>query len=101
MWRPKGQLVSYVYFPGKETSCGTDWLWPGAFAGSEFKTIRFFVQVNDLGMALPPRLQLTICDVYRGALMYIVVMSIVHMWCSERISALCRGSFLPFGAQAL
>jgi hypothetical protein len=51
MWRPKGQLVSYVYYPGKDAHCGADWIWPGAFGGSGFQTIRFFVQVNDPGVS--------------------------------------------------
>jgi hypothetical protein len=53
MWRELGQLVSYVYYPGKEAACGVDWTWEGAFAGSKYRTIRFYVKVNTPGMVPP------------------------------------------------
>ena len=53
MWRREGQLVSYVYLPGKSEECGVDWDWPGAFAGAAWRTITYFVQMNDAGAQDP------------------------------------------------
>jgi hypothetical protein len=53
MWREEGQLMSYVYYPGKEAACGADWYWEGAFAGSNYRTIRFYVKVNTPSASAP------------------------------------------------
>eukprot|EP00927_Polykrikos_kofoidii_P000534 TRINITY_DN10192_c0_g1_i1.p1 TRINITY_DN10192_c0_g1~~TRINITY_DN10192_c0_g1_i1.p1 ORF type:complete len:324 (-),score=23.26 TRINITY_DN10192_c0_g1_i1:247-1218(-) len=34
MWRPGGQIVLYVYFPGKQSNCGDDVLWLDPNSGS-------------------------------------------------------------------
>jgi hypothetical protein len=50
MWRPEGNLVSYMYYPLKEERCGIDWRWDVVAKPGMWHEVTMYVRVNEPGM---------------------------------------------------
>ncbi len=51
MWREKGLAWSYLYYPGKHSDCGDDYVLPVRFQRGRWYTLTQEVTLNDLGKA--------------------------------------------------
>jgi hypothetical protein len=49
MWRAKGNLMSYMYYPGKTEVCGDNWLWDEQAIDGEWTFQKTYVRLNTIG----------------------------------------------------
>lgn len=53
MWRSKGNVVTYAYYPDKPKSirCGEDWVWSDSLKAGKWHDIRMWIKLNTNGNA--------------------------------------------------
>ena len=49
MWRAKGSIMSYMYYPGKTDACGDNWLWNKKLKAGTWYFQKTYVRLNTLG----------------------------------------------------
>lgn len=59
MWREGGDLMSYMYYAGMDSSlsCGEDWRWDKTASTGGWMDVEMYVKVNTPGL---PQLSLTV-----------------------------------------